>query len=84
MPFEEGQSGNPGGRPMGSRSKLTENFLKKMNADFLKHGTKAIEAARKKDPSGYIKTVASILPKNVKMDFEEGAHFKITVESKKK
>lgn len=66
--WEPGQSGNPAGRPKGSRNKLEERFL----ADLLEHwetnGQAAIAAASEKDPVGYVKVVASLMPKKVDPD----------------
>ena len=83
MTWIKGQSGRPVGRPKGARQKLTESFLKAMIVHFNKNKNELIPAAIKQDPSGYLKTIASILPKNVKIDPSEGgALFQIFVESK--
>lgn len=63
--FKPGQSGNPGGRPLGSRNTLTGNFLKSLAADFEKHGQNTIQRARKKDPVSYMKIIAGMLPKQL-------------------
>ena len=65
VPFAPGQSGNPAGRPKGARSKLGEDFLKALQADFAQHGAEAIEKVRKEKPDQYLKVVASILPKEI-------------------
>lgn len=64
-PWQPGQSGNPAGRPKGSRHKLEEAFLADLSADWNDHGPEAIAEAREKDPVGYVKVVASLLPKKV-------------------
>jgi hypothetical protein len=65
--FMPGQSGNPGGKPVGARNKIQGDFLKELSEDFAIHGRSAIETMRKKDPSGYVRTVAALLPKTVEI-----------------
>jgi hypothetical protein len=62
-PFRKGQSGNPAGRPKGSRSKLSEAFLRKLLDDFNVHGVEAIEALRLSDPKAYLHIIAAIAAK---------------------
>jgi hypothetical protein len=63
-PFVKGQPTiNPGGRPVGSRNRLQGSFMSALANDFDKYGKAALEHARKIDPMGYIKTVASLMPK---------------------
>ncbi len=70
-PFKPGQSGNPAGRPKGSRTKLGEAFIQALHADFLEHGPAVIEKVRLEKPDQYLKVVASLLPKQIEMN--EGA-----------
>jgi hypothetical protein len=66
--YKPGQSGNPRGRPKGSRHKLGENFISALQADFSEHGSEVIQAVRTKRPQDYLKIVASILPKEVNVN----------------
>ncbi|WP_413990069.1 DUF5681 domain-containing protein [Labrys okinawensis] len=68
--FRKGASGNPAGRPRGSRNRLGEAFLAALQADFLRHGTATIAALRDKAPATYVNTVAGLLPKEVKLGEE--------------
>lgn len=68
--FKPGQSGNPAGRPKGSRSKLGEAFIQALYADFEKHGVAAIVKVRKTKTHEYIKVVASLLPKEITLKDE--------------
>jgi hypothetical protein len=63
VPFKPGMSGNPSGRPKGSRHKISEVFLADLAADFDQHGEAAIRQAREDDPVAYIRVIASLLPK---------------------
>lgn len=71
IPFKPGQSGNPAGRPKGSRNKLGEAFVTALQADFEAHGVQVIETVRTERPHEYLKVVASLLPKQV--EIKEGA-----------
>jgi hypothetical protein len=61
-------TGNAAGRPKGSRNKLAESFTDALYKDFLEHGEGAIEAMRASDPSGYVRVIAGILPKDVRIE----------------
>jgi hypothetical protein len=63
--FKPGQSGNPKGRPKGSKNKLSEAFLAALADDFNEHGAAAIEKMREIDPSGYVRTCAGLVPKEL-------------------
>ncbi len=62
-PFQPGQSGNPGGKPVNARNQITRKFLEVLAADFEENGKKAIVQARESDPMGYVRAVAGLLPK---------------------
>jgi hypothetical protein len=59
--------GNPG-RPKGSRHKLGEAFIQALYADFEEHGPRVIETVRTEKPDAYMKVVASLLPKEFKIE----------------
>src|ERR1700753_1687473 len=62
-PWKPGQSGNPAGRPKGSRNKLGEAFLTELHADFCEHGKEAIARVRDEAPALYVTAVASLFGK---------------------
>ena len=64
-PWQPGQSGNPAGRPRGSRNRLGEAFVDDLCADWKENGPQVIVAVRKDDPSTYLRVIASILPKEL-------------------
>src|SRR5262245_19416234 len=68
--FKPGQSGNPLGRPRGSRNKLGEAFIAALAEDFGAHGAEAIAECRTKFPGKYLQVVAAILPKEIDVAIE--------------
>lgn len=63
----KGQSGNPGGKPTGARTRLQGAFLYALAEDFEEHGKKAIQNCRTDDPAAYLRVVASLMPKEIEL-----------------
>lgn len=68
--FKPGQSGNPKGRPKGSRNKLAEDFLSDMLATWGEHGKKALEETAREHPDRFVSVVAGLLPKEIQIKDE--------------
>ncbi len=66
--FKPGVSGNPKGRPKGSRSKLSEQFLDALCRDFDEYGVAALKTVRENDPATYVRTAASLIPKEARLE----------------
>ncbi len=65
--WKPGQSGNPKGRPKGSRDVITKAFIDDLTNDWREHGAEALEQARKERPAEYVRMVANLLPKEAKV-----------------
>ena len=70
-PFKKGQSGNPKGRPKGSRNRLTDSVLKKIAEDFAANGDDVLKRVRTEEPALYLKFIISLLPRELIMQFEQ-------------
>jgi hypothetical protein len=66
-PWQPGQSGNPAGRPKGSRNKLSEAFLSALSEDFEQNGVAVIASVRAEKPAEYLKIIAAIVPKQLEI-----------------
>jgi Family of unknown function (DUF5681) len=73
-PFKPGQSGNPAGRPKGSRNKLSEEFVAEVYAGWCQHGAAALQIVRQNRPEVYVKVVASLLPREVHAEITGPTH----------
>ena len=67
-------AGNPGGpgRPKGSRSKLSEAYLKALADDFEKNGVETIVRLREERPDIYIGAIGKLMPKLLELTGEDG------------
>lgn len=63
--WRKGESGNPGGKPVGTRNRLQGDFVRELADDFETFGRVAIEECRTSEPAKYLQIIASLMPKDV-------------------
>jgi hypothetical protein len=66
---------NGGGRPKGSRNKLTTEFVDDLYAKWQQHGPEVLERVIRDDPAAFMRTVAQILPKEIDANVNAGSDF---------
>ena len=65
--FKPGQSGNPKGRPKGSRNKLSEEFFRNLCDAWQAFGKPALMTAAWTYPVEFVRVVAQLMPKDVEV-----------------
>lgn len=71
--FKPGQSGNPDGRPKGSRNKLSTNFLNDCLEAWNNNGKAALRDMATEKPADFAKMVAGIIPKEFDLKSSDGS-----------
>jgi hypothetical protein len=65
--FKPGQSGNPKGRPKGSRNKLSEAFLSDAMDAWTENGKAALKEMATDKPADFAKMIAGLVPKEMEV-----------------
>ncbi|TDG13970.1 hypothetical protein E2F43_10780 [Seongchinamella unica] len=61
-----------GGRPLGSKHKLSESFLKDVAVSWQEQGGDVLQKVAQDDPSTYLRVIASLVPKELVTRLEAG------------
>jgi len=68
-----GQSGNPGGRPVGARGRFSQQFIEDMRASWERHGAMVMDRVAVEYPDRYLGIAAHLIPKEVTATIEAGS-----------
>jgi Family of unknown function (DUF5681) len=66
--FPAGVSGNPAGRPKGSRNKLTADYFSDLHAAWQKHGAAILEIVAKEEPKALMQEIGRHMPKELQIE----------------
>jgi hypothetical protein len=70
MAWEKGQSGNPGGKPLGPKNTLKVRLVNALLDDFAESGAEAIQRVRTDNPAKYLELICALVPKDVNVKQE--------------
>jgi hypothetical protein len=70
-PWPKGVSGNPAGRPKGSKHRISELARGIVAEDFAEHGKATLSLVRSLDPVAYFRIVLKFVPKEIILKQEQ-------------
>ena len=72
MTFKQGVSGNPHGNRHRTRHLLNQEFMQALLLNFRHQGKKAIEKVARNQPAAYLKILALLVPRELKVEQSQG------------
>src|SRR5215471_16399270 len=72
MTFKQGVSGNPDGNRHRTRHLLNQEFMQALLLNFRHEGKKAIEKVARNQPVAYLKILALLVPREMKLEHSGG------------
>ena len=70
-PWKPGQSGNPAGKPPGTRHAFSQGFIRDFALVWAQEGLKAVRKVAKKSPEAFVAIAARICPNDVRLTLEQ-------------
>ena len=61
--WKKGESGNPKGRPVGSRNVFARDFFVDFHRSWIEHGKAALDTTAMLYPNEYVRAAAMVMPK---------------------
>jgi hypothetical protein len=69
--WKPGQSGNPSGRPLGTRNKFSESFVSDVAAVWADRGRNILENMAQDEPARFAELCGRLIPKDVSLTISE-------------
>ena len=66
-----GQSGNPAGKPPGTRTAFSQGFIRDFALVWAEEGLEAVRKVAKKSPEAFVAIAARICPNDVRLTLEQ-------------
>ena len=82
--FKPGQSGNPKGRFIGSRQKLTEGFINDLSKYYEVEGASLIKRVGDEQPAMLLQVIARLLPKDINLNVAADLTADISAEQRRR
>ena len=70
-PWKPGQSGNPNGRPIGSRTVFSDNFVRDLASVWSEEGRETMVKTARTNPAVFFAACARLIPNDVKLTVEQ-------------